>query len=60
MRPEPARPAPPPPKLASKKRILILGGTGFLGPKTVAAALARGHERRARRYLVHHRVSTSR
>src|SRR5262245_48175090 len=29
---------------ASKKRILILGGTGFLGPKTVAAAVARGHE----------------
>jgi len=27
-----------------KKRILILGGTGFLGPKTVAAAVARGHE----------------
>ncbi len=27
-----------------KKRILILGGTGFLGPKTVEAALARGHE----------------
>ena len=26
------------------KRILILGGTGFLGPKTVEAALARGHE----------------
>lgn len=25
------------------KRILILGGTGFLGPKTVAAATARGH-----------------
>jgi 2'-hydroxyisoflavone reductase len=25
------------------KRILILGGTGFLGPKTVAAANARGH-----------------
>ncbi len=25
------------------KRILILGGTGFLGPKTVEAALARGH-----------------
>jgi len=24
-------------------RILILGGTGFLGPKTVEAALARGH-----------------
>src|SRR5215510_12945269 len=31
-------------KVASKKRILILGGTGFLGPKTVAAAVARGHE----------------
>src|SRR6185436_18863248 len=30
--------------VASKKRILILGGTGFLGPKTVAAATARGHE----------------
>jgi nucleoside-diphosphate-sugar epimerase len=29
---------------AAKKRILILGGTGFLGPKTVAAAVARGHE----------------
>jgi 2'-hydroxyisoflavone reductase len=29
--------------VAAKKRILILGGTGFLGPKTVAAALARGH-----------------
>ena len=28
----------------AKKRILILGGTGFLGPKTVEAALARGHE----------------
>ena len=26
------------------KRILILGGTGFLGPKTVAAALGRGHK----------------
>ena len=29
---------------AKKKRILILGGTGFLGPKTVEAALARGHD----------------
>jgi len=28
----------------AKKRILILGGTGFLGPATVAAATARGHE----------------
>ena len=27
-----------------KKRILILGGTGFLGPATVEAATARGHE----------------
>ena len=27
-----------------KKRILILGGTGFLGPATVEAAKARGHE----------------
>ena len=34
----PADPAP-----IAKKRILILGGTGFLGPKTVDAALARGH-----------------
>jgi len=29
---------------SAKKRILILGGTGFLGPKTVEVALARGHE----------------
>lgn len=34
----------PQPTAAVKKRILILGGTGFLGPKTVAAATARGHE----------------
>ena len=27
-----------------KKHILILGGTGFIGPKTVEAALARGHK----------------
>ncbi len=26
-----------------KKKILILGGTGFLGPKTIEAAIARGH-----------------
>jgi 2'-hydroxyisoflavone reductase len=39
------QPGPPrPAQAASKKRILILGGTGFLGPKTVAAAVARGHE----------------
>lgn len=37
--------ATPPPKVTpvKKKRILILGGTGFLGPKTVGAAIARGH-----------------
>ena len=29
--------------VAKKKRILILGGTGFLGPKTIGAAIARGH-----------------
>ncbi len=28
----------------AKKKILILGGTGYLGPATVAAAQARGHE----------------
>jgi 2'-hydroxyisoflavone reductase len=39
-------PAPSPPVVTEpvKKKILILGGTGFLGPKTIAAALARGHE----------------
>ncbi|HEV8113275.1 MAG TPA: NAD-dependent epimerase/dehydratase family protein [Planctomycetota bacterium] len=30
--------------LVGPKRILILGGTGFIGPKTVEAALARGHK----------------
>jgi 2'-hydroxyisoflavone reductase len=29
---------------SSKKKILILGGTGFLGPKTIEVAVARGHE----------------
>src|SRR5882724_1786007 len=38
-----AAPAAPRPAAAPNKRILILGGTGFLGPKTVAAAVARGH-----------------
>lgn len=33
------RDAPPP----ARRRILILGGTGFLGPHVVEAALARGH-----------------
>ncbi len=43
--PAPAPSVPPPqaaPKQASKT-ILILGGTGFLGPHVVEAALARGH-----------------
>jgi 2'-hydroxyisoflavone reductase len=39
--PDPKAPEPPAP--VARKRILILGGTGFLGPKTVDAALARGH-----------------
>lgn len=34
---------PVPAAAPAKRKILILGGTGFLGPKTVAAALARGH-----------------
>jgi 2'-hydroxyisoflavone reductase len=38
------RPSAPQNTPAAKKRILILGGTGFLGPKTVAVAVARGHE----------------
>ncbi|MBA3500359.1 MAG: NAD-dependent epimerase/dehydratase family protein, partial [Deltaproteobacteria bacterium] len=36
-------PAKPAPVVVKKKRILILGGTGFLGPKTIDAAIARGH-----------------
>ena len=36
-------PAKPTPVVVKKKRILILGGTGFLGPKTIDAAIARGH-----------------
>lgn len=33
----------PAPSPQAKKSILILGGTGFLGPHVVTAALARGH-----------------
>lgn len=33
-----------PAKGGKKLKLLILGGTGFLGPHTVRAALARGHE----------------
>ena len=36
--PKPRDPAPP-----ANKTILVLGGTGFLGPHVVAAAQARGH-----------------
>ncbi len=41
----PAADAPPQASAPAAKplRILILGGTGFLGPKTVEVALARGH-----------------
>jgi 2'-hydroxyisoflavone reductase len=42
--PTAAGPAKPAPAAPARKKILILGGTGFLGPKTIAAALARGHE----------------
>ncbi len=38
-----AGPAPPTPARPTPKKILILGGTGFLGPHVVEAALARGH-----------------
>ena len=38
--PREAQPAEP---VIPKKRILILGGTGFLGPKTIDVAVARGH-----------------
>jgi 2'-hydroxyisoflavone reductase len=39
-----AKPTPSPVLPTSRTRkILILGGTGFLGPKTIDAALARGH-----------------
>jgi 2'-hydroxyisoflavone reductase len=38
------KPEEPVAKQPVKKKILILGGTGFLGPKTVEVAIARGHE----------------
>lgn len=41
---EPAPAAPPPPELAKEKlNLLILGGTGILGPWTVRRAIERGH-----------------
>jgi len=33
-----------PPRPSAAKKLLILGGTGFIGPNTVKYALARGHE----------------
>lgn len=39
--PAPTKPEPTPEPV--KKKILILGGTGFLGPHVVEAAIARGH-----------------
>ena len=41
--PSPA-PSPPVAPEPAKKKVLILGGTGFLGPKTIDALLARGHQ----------------
>jgi 2'-hydroxyisoflavone reductase len=35
---------PPPPKAAVPLKVLILGGTGFLGPHATRAALDRGHK----------------
>lgn len=43
-RPQPAAAPPATPATAAPRRILILGGTGFLGPKTIASAIARGHQ----------------
>jgi 2'-hydroxyisoflavone reductase len=39
-----AAPAPAPVKKATAKKILILGGTNFIGPHIVEAARARGHK----------------
>lgn len=41
VEPKPREPAPP--ARPTPKKILILGGTGFLGPHVVESALARGH-----------------
>ena len=38
-----AGPVSPTPPAPPKKKILILGGTGFLGPATIDAATSRGH-----------------
>jgi 2'-hydroxyisoflavone reductase len=41
--PRPPQPPSPPPAAPAPKQLLILGGTQFLGPSIVEAALARGH-----------------
>jgi 2'-hydroxyisoflavone reductase len=41
--PGPTAAGPVPPVVRPRKSILVLGGTGFLGPHVVTAALARGH-----------------
>ncbi len=37
-------PAPPKPSRAAPKKILVLGGTNFVGPAVVERAMAQGHE----------------
>jgi 2'-hydroxyisoflavone reductase len=39
-----AVPSPRPPRRATKRKILVIGGTGHLGPATVLPAVAAGHE----------------
>jgi 2'-hydroxyisoflavone reductase len=42
--PSPSSPSPSRPSPSRRLRLLILGGTGFIGPHQVQAALERGHE----------------
>jgi len=42
--PSPLSPPSRPARSAAPRKLLILGGTGFIGPNTVKYALARGHE----------------
>ncbi|MEP7382995.1 MAG: NAD-dependent epimerase/dehydratase family protein [Gemmatimonadota bacterium] len=42
--PLPVPSSPTRPRAVAPKKLLILGGTGFIGPNTVKYALARGHE----------------
>src|SRR5262249_27404914 len=41
--PPPPPPPPPPAPPARSKRVLVLGGTGFVGPSIVRACQAQGH-----------------